>query len=192
MTTSRTASLLPATARRKTAEHGRHPGARSRGCSRPRRASRQVATPAVRRPTEDASWCDPGCLAAPAALGRSPRAAGAARQPGSHQEASSVGRRTAGVATWRLARRGRLHPRDLAPGCRPCSAVLRRAVAGSRLAVREVVMHLGQLGERIEHLATAGLLRLPDDDLHRSRLTERLGGSLLDLTSNDYLGLAGG
>ena len=51
-------------------------------------------------------------------------------------------------------------------------------------------MHLSQLGERIEQLATAGLLRLPDDDLHRAQLAKR--HDLLDLSSNDYLGLRGG
>jgi len=53
-------------------------------------------------------------------------------------------------------------------------------------------MHLTILGERIEELATTGLLRLPDDDLLRSQLAARHGSALVDLSSNDYLGLRRG
>src|SRR6187431_3556645 len=52
-------------------------------------------------------------------------------------------------------------------------------------------MHLSLLAERIEQLATAGLLRLPDDDLQRAHLVTRHPQVLLDLSSNDYLGLRG-
>ncbi len=52
-------------------------------------------------------------------------------------------------------------------------------------------MHLTLLAERIEQLATAGLLRLPDDEILRARLGVRFGSALLDLSSNDYLGLRG-
>jgi 8-amino-7-oxononanoate synthase len=39
-------------------------------------------------------------------------------------------------------------------------------------------------------LDEAGLLRTPDDGLERVRLAERFGTAFLDLSSNDYLGLA--
>jgi 8-amino-7-oxononanoate synthase len=52
-------------------------------------------------------------------------------------------------------------------------------------------MHLSTLGDRIEHLAQAGLLRLPDDDLKKEQLTERFGSAFVDLSSNDYLNGSG-
>ncbi len=42
----------------------------------------------------------------------------------------------------------------------------------------------------LQGLDEAGLLRTPDDGLERVRLSERFGADFLDLSSNDYLGLA--
>jgi 8-amino-7-oxononanoate synthase len=49
---------------------------------------------------------------------------------------------------------------------------------------------LPALPERLLELAERGLLREPDDRLEREGLRERFGADFLDLTSNDYLGLA--